>query len=231
MPAYVASLACSILREGKPLILALETPTSNQLALNEYMDSNGDEAARAKLKASKFGENEDGRSSHAMLGLVESMRVLRHAGANVAVAGINISDAAVPEALFKDEPIWIGERDTVMAHNIESRARVYKDHTVLVLMGLAHTGRLRGTPGKPGYEPMGYFLEQRLPYYSIAFTFPPGGSNWSCWLADGNGDKVYGELKLACDKHPSKGQAKWDDGDQTAWVTLPGITASAPMRQ
>ena len=58
MPAYVARLACSILRNGKPLILALETPASNQLALNDYMDSDGSEAARSKLKASKFGEND-----------------------------------------------------------------------------------------------------------------------------------------------------------------------------
>ncbi|GGC64343.1 hypothetical protein [Undibacterium terreum] len=226
IPAYVAGLACSILREGKSLILALETPASNQLALNEYMDSDGGEAASEKLKASKFGEKEDGRSSHAMLGLVESMRLLRRAGATVAVAGIDLSETAIPDALFKDEPIWIGERNTVMAHNIESRARVYKDYTVLALIGKVHTGRLKGTSWNPNYEPMGCFLEQRLPYYYITFTYPAGGFEWSC-----RGNKVNAKLEMVCGRHESQGQAKENNGDQTAWVALPGITASAPMRQ
>ena len=80
-----------------------------------------------------------------MLGLVESMRLLRSRRCQCSGGGALIS--VTPQfrrRLFKDEPIWEGERNAVMAHNIESRARVYKDHTVLVLMEKVHTEQAKG---------------------------------------------------------------------------------------
>ncbi|MES2106664.1 MAG: hypothetical protein V4634_21775 [Pseudomonadota bacterium] len=231
IPGFVSGLACSILREGKPLIVGLESPASNQLALNAYMDSDGGEAARAALKSSKFGEMNDGRSSRAIFGLVESMRQLRRAGANVAVAGIDISEGAVPEPLFKGEPVWRGERDAVMAHNIESRARVNKDHTILVLAGSLHVSRLKGAPWNPDYEPTGYLLQQRLPLYSIAFAFPSGGSYWMCRRVSGSGP-VPQDADLVCGMNTaSQGQARIDDGDFNTWVSLGMVSASVPMRE
>ncbi len=231
IPGFVGGLACSILREGKPLIVGLESPASNQLALNAYMDSDGGEAARAALKSSKFGEMKDGRSSRAIFGLVESMRQLRRAGAKVAVAGIDISDGAVPEPLFKGEPIGSGERDAVMAHNIESRARVNKDHTILVLAGALHVSRLKGVPWNPGFEPTAYLLQQRFPLYSIAFAFPSGGSYWTCHRVAGSGPSPQGTDIVCGMNTASQGQARIDDGDFNTWVSLGAVSASVPMRE
>ncbi|GGC64349.1 hypothetical protein [Undibacterium terreum] len=229
IPAFFSGLACSLLREGKPLIVGLEVSTSLQENLNAYMDSDGGEAARKRLAESRFGKLEDSKGSLAMLKVLESLRNLRQAGATVAVTGFGLSYEAMLAPLSKEERMWPGEFELGSARNIETRARVYKKHTLLILTGLLHAGRIKGLPWDPEHEPMGYILQQRLPFYSIAFAFPPGGSFWGCKRAPGSGDVPQLTDKLVCGAYETLGQGKIDDGDTNKWIMLDRITASPPM--
>ncbi len=222
MPAFVSSLACAFLRTGKPLLLGLEVPTDRQPAINEYMESQGSPADRKKLVDSAVGKLDDGRSSHAMLALIESMRKLRQAGAQVAVMGFDISVGDLPTPLYPNEPIWKGGRNMAMARNIESRARVYPDHIILNLVGGAHAGRRKGRDWDSEYESMGYLLSQRFAVHIIGLA-SAGGTFWGCAKPDSAG-------QLKCMTRAT--EAVGDNGEgYDAWVSIGTVSASIPMRK
>ncbi len=227
IPAMTAAIACSILNSGKPLILGLEIPTDRQEAINSFLTSQGSGTDKAQLIASDFGKLVDGRASHAMFNLLDSMRKLRAAGAQIAVMAFDISVSNLPPPLYPNEKIWSGERDMAMARNIESRARVYPNHTLLILTGATHSWRTKGAPWDSEFESMASLLLQRLPIHVIRTQALSGGSHWGCGRPKEDG-QMNCQINLM--KPPTKITDKPDD-DTDTWVTLDTYTASIPVRQ
>jgi hypothetical protein len=228
IPAFTADLACALLKNGKKLILGLEVPTDRQEAISTYMASQGTDADKAKLIDSDFGKLEDGRSSHAIFNLVDSMRKIQKAGGQVVVMAYDISVGNLPQPLYPNEKLWSGERNMAMARNIESRARVYKDHTILILTGFTHAYRSKGAPWDAEYEPMAYLLTQRMFTPHIISMSSTGGEAWGCTKPGADG-------KLKCQIN-MKNKFGWtspadDDPDVDSWVAMGRISASIPVRQ
>lgn len=229
IPEFVGELACSFIKAGKKLILGLEIPTDTQEAINTYMSSQGTPFDKEKLIESEFGARQDGRSSRAMLELVESMRKIRAIGKDLAVMGFDISVGNLLPPLHPGEKIWKGERNMAMARNIESRARVYPEHTFLILTGATHAYKKKGAPWDAEHEAMAYLLSQRLPTYIIAVS-SPGGTGWFCPTLDATG-------KAQCGSHPigvrlnlkyQLENAAFDMIDER--VLVEETTASPPLR-
>ncbi len=223
IPDLVGRLACTLVKNGKKLIVGLEIPTDRQDAINRYMASEGSDQDIATLIHSDFGKLEDGRSSQAILRLVETLRRIRQSGALIAVMGYDISVGSLPIPLFKNEQIWSGERDLAMARNIESRARVYGDFILLNLVGAFHASKSKGVAWNSEYEPMAYLLSQRIPIHSISVEFA-GGTAWGCLKPKPDG-------AMNCLINSVGKFTKNDDIDVDTWMSLGVVSASVPMRR
>lgn len=111
IPALVGHLA-AMLGEAAPLLVALELPQTEQPALDAWLDSDGGPEARARLLARPFWQRErqDGRSSGAMLDLVERLRALRAAGRRLTLLAYDAGDGPAQEpaqliaAAMRDRP-------------------------------------------------------------------------------------------------------------------------------
>lgn len=128
-PALAARLACAALDGGRPVTLALEFPQTEEARLAAYMASSGGEAARNALTAgSRFWEKvRDGRSSMAMLALVEQARRWREQGLPVELVAIDKAPGAP------------GTRDEHMAARIRRAAVAAPEMLVLALTGNMHS--------------------------------------------------------------------------------------------
>src|SRR5207253_1601063 len=88
-PRAVADLALLAARAGYDIEVGLEISTAEQPAFDRYLESSGQPSERAALLAGAHWHAEfpDGRSSEAMLDLIERIRALRHAGHRAHVFG------------------------------------------------------------------------------------------------------------------------------------------------
>jgi hypothetical protein len=92
-PELVTALLTDI-AHGRPIRLGLEIPVSERASLQTYLHSSGNAQDRASLLQAPFWKSSDGRSSNAMLELIEDARVLRSAGRDV--------DAFLMEPVYGD---------------------------------------------------------------------------------------------------------------------------------
>ncbi|VXB94225.1 hypothetical protein [Massilia sp. 9I] len=158
-PALVARLACAALDGGRPVTLALEIPQDEQARLTAYMASLGNDAARSALTSgSRFWEKvRDGRSSIAVLALIEQARRWRIQGLPLELIAIDKPQGAA------------GTRDEHMAARIRSASMTAPEMVVIALAGNGHTrlaplspGHLAGLP-KGVDTPMGMLLRDLGP--------------------------------------------------------------------
>jgi len=179
-PQFLGGIACRAAAQRIPVALGLELPHQGNAALEAYLASAG--AARdrrAYLETETWQRDwQDGRSSMAMFALIEQVRALRKAGADILVAGI-------------DDRAWLGEvRDRAMAENIESMRRRTLDRPMLVLMGNLHASTELGNVA-PGYVPLGARLESfGLRPVSLVMAYDKG-TIWSCTHTEGGGCGVH----------------------------------------
>lgn len=178
-PLYALQLACRLLNNGKPLLIGLEIPASEQEAINKYLQSEGDADDRMDLLSGTFWHTarKFGMASEAVLSVIETSRKWGKAGMPVMVFAYDQADKSWPVRLQKQESFWGGYRETVMGLNINVRARLYPQHTIVVLTGGVHA-RKYANP-KDSYQSMAHILAQTYPIYTITFSHPEGES-WRC---------------------------------------------------
>lgn len=116
----------------QPVLLGLEVTSVDQARVDRYLASRGTPADRADLLAGEHWTEpmHDGRDSVAMAGLIERVRALRAAGADISIA------------LF-DAP-GNGERNARMAASLRGAIEAHPQSRVLVL-----TGNVHAMTGKP----------------------------------------------------------------------------------
>src|SRR5690606_13953253 len=151
-PRLVEQVALALAEHGQ-VIVALEWPASEQSLVDSYLAGAADAAA---VTASAFWTTSmrDGRSSRAMLALLQSMRRARLAGARI-------------EVLCFDGPPTSGDpddREAGLAEHLRKARQDAADASMVVLTGNYHARLTAGTPWDPDQALMGYLLRDLSPY-------------------------------------------------------------------
>ena len=216
-PALLAGLLCGFARAGLPVILAWEASRDAQPALNAFLDSAGSPEDRERLTDAAL-RDPSGRTSLAMLDMLDSARRLRLAGARVGVAMVDNAESDVLEPLYPGEDkyaLWSqARRQALMAQAVLARQRQYPDHRLLLFT--SHAGRTGGEMGA-GYESATLLLSRLTPVHVIGLV-DEGGEAWVC-----RGRTLP---EAVCKAHPSRGGDRLKDADQI--LNLGPVTASPP---
>lgn len=179
VPALVAEMAdrWSAPRPAKAqaLVVALEYPQIESVHLQAYFDSDGGEQARNKLLATPFWTRpaQDGRSSHAMLALIESVRKAGREGRLLKLAAFDMN--AAQEAARVD-------RDEAMAQNLRAIVAANPSARVLALAGNYHARQRDGAPWNASQRFMAGHLLDLAPY-SINID-GVRGAYWACFSGE-----------------------------------------------
>lgn len=168
VPGIVAGLATNLLADERPLLVGLEIWRSEQPALDRYVASAGTGEDRERLLAGPFWATRDGRSSEAMVALIERLRALA-LKAPLAVVAFDIEAGS---------DITGAERDRSMGELLLARLESMPDARLLVLAGNFHTRIQSGAPWDPTHDFMGHFLREQDPY--AVEIMGVKGSTWMC---------------------------------------------------
>lgn len=187
-PAFLRDAACRGLARGLPVTVGLEVDRAEDEAFQAYLGSDGGAVARERLLAAPFWrpEFQDGRSSRAILGLMEDLRKL--------AAG-----AGELQVVLIDRPKPPAERDAAMAERVAESVAARPDDVFLVLTGNIHNRLTKGMPWNAELEPMGYLLAKRLPearIVSLDMAYP-GGTAWSCFGSECRAKELGGSKTAA----------------------------------
>ncbi|RYG95974.1 MAG: hypothetical protein EON58_13085, partial [Alphaproteobacteria bacterium] len=125
-PKLISDLACS-LSVSRELAVGLEIPSKDQALVDHYLGSRGSQADLEKLTSSYFWQKGiDGRSSAAMLDLIEHIRKLKEKGHPITMF------------FFDDQPGTELERNIAIANGIRRFQATRPDTKIIALMGNVH---------------------------------------------------------------------------------------------
>lgn len=214
VPALVGDVVAAVLADGGPLTLALEIPSSHQAGLDRYLASAGTAADRQALFGHRFWGFRDGRSSVAMLELLDRVRRLRADGHALDVLAFDVAEPGDPA------------REATLAANLGAALRRPGRAPVLVLTGNLHARKAIGTPFDPSLELMAWRLRDLEPL-SLNIRAPTG-SAWVC-------APDCGVLQLGAGRDPGTPALRlFDAPSDTGYdgeVTMARFTASLPASE
>lgn len=189
-PAFVGQLVCGLLKQGRPVILALERDGSEQEALNRYLASAGrpvDAQALLSQRAWAQPTAQDGRSSQAMLRLIEQVRQWRQAGQRVGVLAMQTSsyeiaplDASQKQVLSDaEQDRFSAINDRSMADNTWLALATHPGYTAVALAGNFHTAV--GSKARAQFVSTPSFADVLSSYTAIHVIglSGGGGSSWN----------------------------------------------------
>lgn len=167
-PALFGNLVCSIAKSG-PVTVILEFPVSQSDAINRFTSSQGSVADRETLLSSWIWDTSfaDGRSSFAMLNLLDRLRLLRASGLPIEVYAGQPDIATLSESQHYYE--------LAMADRWAQIAAIRPKSRVLILTGRSHAMQLVDDdtpfPGAASF----------LPPKSVVTLLPEleGGATWN----------------------------------------------------
>lgn len=185
VPEAFADAVC-LTGQSKPVVVAVEQPTSDQLAIDSFLQSDGGAVAQsAFLKAQMWNSDvKDGRSSEAYFRLFERLR-------RMLAAGLIERVVAFQPSAFATQPTP-AEYEQAMAEILMAAGQ--PDVTVIALVGNVHAMRAE-VPWQPTYIPMA----GRLPREETVSlnTSANGGAAWNCQAADTCGPQSSPATTLA----------------------------------
>lgn len=166
-PALVGEYACMLAHNSATVIIGLEIATTEQGAIDTYLASDGSAKQRQKLIAGDFWQKsfQDGRSSQAMVSLIERLRQIKAIGSTVKVVAFAGGDSGAT---------WDARMAGTLSKSIES----FPDAKVVILTGNVHALKKKGMPFNPGLSPMTYLLAPLKPI-SMRVDYPLGTA-WNC---------------------------------------------------
>ncbi|MBF5041701.1 ChaN family lipoprotein [Aggregicoccus sp. 17bor-14] len=174
-PALVSQLVCQAAGAHKlPVTLALELPRVEQKRVNRYVSSKGTPEDLRRLLNGAFWSRpyQDGRSSKAMLGLLERVRKQRAGGLPVEVLAFDSAGQGTGH-------------DVLMAQALLAERSRQPGRFMVVLTGNTHARSVRGAEWDKDFVPLGFLLRQREPTLVALDMDHGGGGAWSCKLAPG----------------------------------------------
>jgi hypothetical protein len=217
VPLVLAELTQEMGNSERPLIVGLEIWGSEQDAIDRFLASAGTALDRARLLEGTFWTRayQDGRSSQAMLDLLERLRALA-------------LKADIEVLAFDQQPATGGDdaaRDRAMAARIAAALDARPTAQALVLAGNFHTRVQDGAPWDPTHRFMGHHLIDYQPY-SIEIM-GVAGSAWICTSAELDSCKARVMPENALKPGLLLGDEIGERGHHGIWW-LPAVTASAP---
>ncbi|RJS23317.1 hypothetical protein DRW03_13565 [Corallococcus sp. H22C18031201] len=174
VPSAVLRMVCEASAQNLPVTLALSIPASEQPILERYLASNGDAAAVQELLSwSAFWRRtyQDGRSSRAMLWLVEQARRLRASGKDIALAAID-TEAAKGNA-----------REELLAQHLLDAQSKRPQSWTLALTGSVHA-RTTEVNWNGDLETMGARVAKALPSVQVLDVGFQRGTQFTCRYND-----------------------------------------------
>lgn len=169
-PALVANLTCRALKRSLDVNVGLEIPITEQPRIDRYLKSAGTNADRDSLIGGAFWQRDyqDGRSSQAMAGLIESLRQMAFDTSNTL------------RVLALDNPDAPEGRDWFMAQRLIAAPPDSPKGITIALTGNIHTRLTMGNHFDPEYEPMGYVVWLHRPENEVIALeiVHSGGTAW-----------------------------------------------------
>jgi hypothetical protein len=173
IPRTFGTLVCHATKKGGAVRVGLEIPASEDASIAAYLGSNGAPADRAALLASPWWANkrwQEGRRSVAWAALLETIRALRHGGADIDIA------------TFDDESQK--DRDQAMAKRAFAAIARAPKATWLLYSGNVHARKTPGTFPQPLMA--GDLVKMGVPLVTLDARYGRG-SAWVCFSMDGAG--------------------------------------------
>lgn len=185
VPAFVQAMACRAVARDLSVVVALELPRDEQEAISAFMGSEGGAAGLEAIRSLPFWarESQDGRTSRAMLDLLEGLRDLRQRGGHAGV-------------LLIDRPGEFSARDRAMAERLAAAAKAHPEALLVALTGNLHSRTDEGS-GR-----MGELVEEALgPGRVLSLNMVhSGGTSWICEATAGCGPmKLKGKDEVESD--------------------------------
>jgi hypothetical protein len=203
-PRFVGDVVCYAAR-GYHVQLALEIPQDEQMRIHRYLM----DGQREALLAGPFWTGNDGRSSEAMVGLLDRVREMRRSGGRIEVVAYDVHDL---------------DRDRGMA-----QAVIAARNPGAVFVGLSGNVHSRKTPFRGAETLVGHLIASKLTVRTHDVS-ASGGTMWAC---TGDDEVVCGEHPNGND---GGAQAPWtvgparDDSHDAVYFVGP-TKASRPARQ
>jgi len=218
-PALIATLAQHMASSERLLMVGLEIPRDEQTRLQRFLDSAGTAEDRSQLLEGAFWQREyqDGRSSVAMLELIEALRSLA-LKTPIQVLAFDIKAEQQNDG---------AARDRLMAKRIRKALEAQPQARALILAGNFHTRIQDSAPWDPKHRFMGNHLIDLNPYSIEIMGIT--GSAWictgpqvsDCKARDMPSNPMHAGLELGDEVNERGHHGKW-------W--LPTSSASPPAR-
>lgn len=194
MPSAFGDLVCAAAGHQRKVVVALEHPVSEQMQIDEYLSSDGDAAARARLTSASIWHRKtaDGRTSEAFLSLFERLRMMKKSGQISGVVAFQPDDKPLAPADYEKE----------MARVVEA-ASASPDVLVVALVGNIHarTAEWSRAEGER-YMPMaGLLPREQTETLSMSGN---GGTAWNCPVPHAADPKPT----FVCGAHPLGGTGR-----------------------
>lgn len=221
-PEVVAAAACIAANGDHPVTVALEIPAEEDRRIRGFLASDGGAPARDSLLQGSFWQREyqDGRSSEAMLALLESLRSLRASGASLVVT---LLDSTRPFSDGQARDDWLG------LHLTQAVAEAPPEAVVISLTGNVHSRRMAGVPWDAEYRPAGMAVAARWPGRTLALQL--AGPTGEAWICQGSAASDCGPTRMGGASELTPGAVELlpelRDGHDGVY-RLPGLTASPP---
>lgn len=169
LPAAFADMVCAFAAMREPLTVGLEFLPAEQPALDAYLASTGDDAAKKALLASPAWSIRDGRASQAIFDLIETLRHLKARHPDLAVVAFDHPS---------ERPGTSAAREKGMADLLLAARQARPAAPVLALTGNGHAGKSEWTSLGPPFPAMSGLLPADL---TVAISFDVGGGEiWGC---------------------------------------------------
>lgn len=217
VPQAVADIAQAMANDERPLIVGLEIWRGQQPAIDRFMDSAGTYEDRTQLLSGEFWtrEYQDGRSSTAMVDLLDRLRALA-------------LKAKVSVLAFDDDPaaqLDGAARDKAMADRLARALERQPEAQAVVLAGNFHTRIQDSAPWDPEHRFMGHHLVEYQPYSIEIMGL--AGSAWTCTGAEVDSCKARELPESTVAPGLTLGEELNERFHHGAWL-LPKVTASRP---
>lgn len=171
-PAAFAAIVCEAAQRG-PVTVALELPAPMQGQLDAFLAADSDTEAVAALNGSWFMNPriDDGRTSRAMLEMMQAVRRLRVHGRDIAIVAFQPGSARpreFPQSYYELE----------MGYLLSLAAMDRPDAKVFALVGNVHAGK----KGHANFPDLGLPAAAHLPADETVtlYVAQQGGEAWNC---------------------------------------------------
>jgi hypothetical protein len=176
IPAFIGRLACFALQDGVPVLLGVELPRDAQPEVDRYLASGGTPENVAQLVAHKFWTRlwQDGRSSQAMVALLERARVLKAEGKPLSVVAYDVRGLD-----------GNARQESMAQRLLEAHAKAGPGTLALVLSGNVQARTVSGAEWDKELVPLGARLLAAEPKLKSLDAQYSGGTAWTCEAAGG----------------------------------------------